>query len=435
MKTTKVIIILLVSFFFLQDIFAQEVVEKKEELKKITIDAELRTRGEILNGYKSLPTENNFANYTINQLTRLNFGFENDKMEFYISLQDSREWGEGDIYTATGNFGNTASIDVFQAWAKLKLSDNSNLQLGRQKLAVDDQRLVCARGWSNYGISYDAASLNYKKEGLTFSMVLSYNNETYNAFAADYGTIKMKSMDYIHVGKKFNDNFYASFITLFSGFQSDGSPTVIQFKNTSGLFVKYDDKKLLAKAEAYYQMGKTITSQDVAAYLFNAEAGYNFGAAYFGAGIDYLSGQDLNETEKYQSFDVLYGARFKYYGNLNYFLTSGSTKNGGLVNPFVKLGLKFKEKHSLTAYYHMFQLAQDVVNPTTTEVYDKNLGSEIDIMYKYKLNKEIQIEAGYHTAFVSETLEAFKGVAAGESETPQWFWLSITFKPTLFKSK
>ena len=159
------------------------------------------------------------------------------------------------------------------------------------------------------------------------------------------------------------------------------------------------------------------------------------GIPYFGVGIDYISGQDPNETETYQAFDNFYGARFKFNGNLNYFVTPGSTKNGGLVNPFVKLGLKFNKKHSLTAYYHMFQTNQDVVNATTGEVYDKDLGSEIDLIYTYKINKEINIKAGYHTAFVSKTLESFKNVTVGESETPQWFWVMFTFKPKLFTSK
>jgi len=435
MKTTKLIIILFVSFFFSQEILAQK--EKKDEKKsKLKIDASLRTRGEVINGYKSLPTENNSPNLVTSQQTRLNFGYENSKMKFYLSLQDARIWGEGDIVTGTGNFGNTASVDVFQAWASLKLSSSTDIKFGRQKLAVDGQRLIGGRGWNNNGLAYDAATLTYKKNGLSLNLVMSFNNQKYGVFVEDYDLDekKMKSMNYLHISKKFNDDLYMSFLTLFTGFQPAGSPTIVQFKNTSGIFMKYDNKKIFAASEVYYQLGKTIGGQDVAAYLFNAEAGYNFGIPYIGAGIDYISGQSQDETEKYQAFDNFYGARFKFNGNLNYFVVPKSTKNGGLVNPFFKLGLKFNKKNSLTAYYHMFKTAQDVVNGTG-ENYDKNLGSEIDLIYTHKINKEIILKAGYHTAFVSETLESFKGVTIGESETPQWFWVMLTFKPTLFSSK
>ena len=440
MKTTKVLIILLVSFFFSQEIFAQETEKKEEKKSEFKVDASLRVRTEAINGYKKLPTENNNPNLTTDQQTRLNFAYKKDKMKFYISLQDARTWGEGDIRTGTGNFGNTASLDVFQAWASLKLGANSNLKLGRQALKVDGQRLIGARGWSNNGLSYDAAAFNFKKDGLSLSVVTSFNNQKYNLFADEYDTVtfNLKSMNYIHVGKKFNKNLYASFLALFTGKQPKNSPTIVQFKTTTGAFIKYNDSKLFAKGEAYYQLGKTIDGVDVAAYMFNAETGYNFGIPYIGVGVDYISGQDkdTDKADKFQSFENFYGARFKFNGNLNYFVLPKSTKFGGLVNPFVKLGLKMNKKNSLTAYYHMFQTQQDVVaDAATGELYDKNLGSEIDIIYTYKINKEINIKAGYHTAFVSETLESFKGVTVGESETPHWFWLMFTFKPKLFSSK
>ena len=156
MKITKIVIILSISFFFSQEIFAQEVEKKEEKKSEFKVDASLRVRGEAVNGYKKLPTENTEPNYTIDQQTRLNFAYKNNKMKFYISLQDARTWGQGNIRAGSGNFGDSASISAYQAWASLNLGANSNLKLGRQALKVDDQRLVCARGWSNNGLSYDA---------------------------------------------------------------------------------------------------------------------------------------------------------------------------------------------------------------------------------------------------------------------------------------
>ena len=83
----------------------------------------------------------------------------------------------------------------------------------------------------------------------------------------------------------------------------------------------------------------------------------------------------------------------------------------------------------------MLQTAQDVADAANPgEFYDKNLGSEFDMIYTYKMAKGISIKAGYHIALPTETMEIFKGVQTQECETPQWFWLMMTFKPTLFSS-
>lgn len=53
-------------------------------------------------------------------------------------------------------------------------------------------------------------------------------------------------------------------------------------------------------------------------------------------------------------------------------------------------------------------------------------------MYIQKVNKEINIKAGFSHSMPSETLENFKG-AAGTDKTPFWGWIMLTVKPTFFK--
>jgi len=437
MKKINLIAILLFILFVNNSIIAQND-KNKEKKSEFTVDAQLRTRGNIINGYKKLPSETNYPSYVIEQRTRLGFGYKTNLLEMKIIFQDARIWGDENLYTKTGVFGDSASIDLKEGWAALKLNESLKLKIGRQELHLDDGRIVCNRNWNNQSLSYDAAVFKYKKNNFLLDVALSYNNNLLNLFAGEYDPVKMKSLNYIYLKKKFNKDLSVSLSSIFSGYQPAGSPNVIQFKTTIGPFIKFNNKKLFAKAEFYYQLGKTIDGVDVRAYFLNAEAGYQINKIYVGAGIDYLSGQDPNtaRTEKFQAFDLLYGARFKYYGNFNYLLTPGSTKYGGAVNPFVKISAKFNKKNNLTLFYHMFQTAQDVANPANPgEFYDKKLGSEIDMIYTYKVAKDISVKAGYHIAFPTETMEIFKGLQAGESETPQWFWLMFIFKPTLFSSK
>lgn len=437
MKRFKLLYLIILTLTLSQLTFAQDK-KKEKEKPEFTVDAQLRTRANMINGYKKLPTESNDACFVIEQRTRLGFGYKTNLLEMKITFQDARIWGDGNLFTQTGAFGDSASIDLKEGWAALRFNDYLKLKIGRQELSIDDERLVGKRNWSNPGLSYDAAVFKYKKNDFSIDVVLSYNNTILNLFAGEFSPIKIKSLNYVYLKKKFSKDLQVSLSSIFSGYQPEGSPTVIQFKTTIGPHIKYDNKKLFMKGEFYYQLGKTIDGVDVSAYLLNTELGYYINKVYIGAGIDYLSGQDTDtdRNEKFQAFDILYGARFKYYGNLNYMVTPSSTKYGGVINPFAKFNTKFNKKNKLALTYHMFQTAQKVADPGNPgEFYDSSLGSEIDMIYTHKLAKGISIKAGYHIAFPTATMEIFKGLQPGESETPQWFWLMLTIKPTLFSSK
>ena len=81
---------------------------------------------------------------------------------------------------------------------------------------------------------------------------------------------------------------------------------------------------------------------------------------------------------------------------------------------------------------HNFQLAQDVTD-ANGDLYDKALGQEIDISFARKIAKGVSLKVGFSTAMPSKTLEQFKGLAIGDSTTPQWGWVMFTFKPQFMK--
>jgi len=91
MRTIKLLMILLLIGVFTSTIHAQ-----------FSLDAELRTRGEANNGYRTLPTENSQTAFFISQRTRLNLSFKKEKFSTYISLQDVRLWGQEDFVNKTG---------------------------------------------------------------------------------------------------------------------------------------------------------------------------------------------------------------------------------------------------------------------------------------------------------------------------------------------
>ena len=61
---------------------------------QLKIDTELRPRFEYRHGYKTLFPDNTDPAAFVSQRTRLNAGFKNEKLNFYLSLQDVRVWGD-----------------------------------------------------------------------------------------------------------------------------------------------------------------------------------------------------------------------------------------------------------------------------------------------------------------------------------------------------
>ena len=83
---------------------------------------------------------------------------------------------------------------------------------------------------------------------------------------------------------------------------------------------------------------------------------------------------------------------------------------------------------------HKFYLANPVLVGGAV-IDDKDLGSEVDLMYTYKILKDVSLQAGFSYYFTTETLKEVKRVSATDVNSPYWAWAMITFKPELFKSK
>lgn len=409
------------------------------------ISAQLRPRAEMDNGTFTPRNDSTATAYYISQRSRIKLNYNTDKFEMRFSLQDVRVWGNGNIYTSTGVFASTHSVDIYEAWFKIKFGSSTNLVIGRQELKYDDQRLISWRNWSQFGLTYDALVFNHKKKDWEINVGLSYNNMiNENNGKPMYGgelfnsNNLMKSFNFVRVNKKFSEKLSATFIATGAGYQKANNPDVLYMMGTFGLWAKYKTGGFEAKANAYYQMGKAQSGKEVSAYMFTINPSYRTGAFKFGVGLDYLSGDDASGSDylsKVKTFNKMYGAVFAYYGNMNYYsYMPGSTKNGGLVDIYPNVEFTFEKKHVLRGYYHFFSLANQIMlNATLVE--DQDLGQEFDLMYIYKYSKELTLQAGLSYYFTTETLERAKGVEVGNVSSPYWAWLMLTFKPTLFTSK
>ncbi len=407
---------------------------------QFVINAELRTRAEANHGYKSLPTESSETAFFLSQRTRINLKYNKDKFTTYISLQDVRLWGQEDMANKTGVQASSIGLDVSQAWFNWEFAKNWNLKIGRQIWDYDDGRFLASRNWNQYALSWDALLLHYDKNDFHFHMGSSINNtyishdkSAFDATGNPYEEIlgyRIRYFNFVWLQFHVNENLSLSIADYMASYLKKDTKSTFYTLNTTGIHVDYHSKKWKALANAYYQFGNNGFGKDISAYMLTFSANYKVNKFNVGAGIDYLSGND--DTKGYQAFNLMYGSRFKYYGWMNYYLTTSSTKDGGLIDVYPNIKMTINKKHSVCATYHMFWLAQKAYSIPEGGDYsylDKNLGAELDIGYKYTYNKRMHIQMHFGYYFATETLEYIKGVSKDASTSPFWASVMLTYRP------
>lgn len=120
---------------------------------------------------------------------------------------------------------------------------------------------------------------------------------------------------------------------------------------------------------------------------------------------------------------------------MDYFYVATGSPTGGLSNPFFKIKYAGRSKRfSAGLDYHYFSLAKDQKDINGNAI-DKYLGSELDLVTTYSLNKITAIEWGFSVMAATKSMEYAKGITPNTAElTGTWSYLMISVKPEfLFK--
>lgn len=393
---------------------------------QLTVSGELRPRAEYRKGYKTLTADGSDAALFVSQRTRLNTQFTSEDYTLFISFQDVRVWGDvPQLNTADKN-----GLAVHEAWGQVKFNPNFAVKLGRQEIIYDDHRIFGDVGWTQQARSHDAAIFKFGNENYKLDLGVAYNQDEEAIFGNIYTvTGNYKAMQYAWFHKDWR-NFNASFLFLNNGLQNIAAEE-IRYSQTYGTRLKYKANAVLSlNVNAYLQSGKDVLDNDLNAYLVGLDLGYKASSKLnLGLGFEIQSGND-NATigNKNKAFTPFYGTNHKFNGFMDYFYVGNHANSVGLVDIFAEIGTKLGEKSSLTAFVHNFSAQAEI-----TDGVEKQLGTEIDLVYSHKLNKDVTIGAGYSQMFASEGLEALKNNADGNVNN--WAWLMLTIKPTLFTSK
>jgi hypothetical protein len=394
------------------------------------IDAQYNLRFEARDGYKQLVPADVIPAVFISQRSRFSFGYETDKLKLKFTPQDIRVWGDELLSSSTGVFGDNSALDLYEAYAELKLCDKFSLKVGRQQLIYDKEWILSARNWNQNGLSYDAVVLKFKFNSWDIHAGGSWNSTGENVSENLYAPDRIKSLNFLWLKNKINDEVNFSLSHYASGVTETDSTNTLHFRQTSSIYGEYVSDKLVTKANAFYQFGKNKKGYNVNAYLFDAEISFPLGKFTPGLGISYLSGDKNLENTEDNLFDMLYGARHRYFGHMDYFSTfSKNTASGGVMDPYLNLKYDLSKKMKVTNMTHYFQLAQ--INSSTPD--KKDLGIENDFEFAYKFNDWGSLSGGYLFYLPSESLKTIQGV--NDAEYQQFFYLQLTLTPTLFKSE
>lgn len=410
---------------------------------QFSIKAELRTRAELNHGLMTLPVEGSETALFVSQRSRLNLNYKNDKFTAKFAMQDVRLWGENDIATKTGIQTSTKGFSISEAWFDWNFSKNWGLKTGRQVWNYDDGRLLSHRNWNQYGLFYDAFLLHLDKDDFQFHLGSSINNTWIGFDKTSFNPnssyeeplgYRIKYFNFLWMKFYASKKFSISLSEYIANYLAPNTTSTLYTLATTAAHLDFHTEKTKILANVFYQYGSKSSSQKENSYMLTLSGKHKLDAIEIGAGLDYMSG----DGENTQAFDIMYGARHKYNGWMNYYVIPKSTKDGGLIELNANIKWSINKQHSVYASFHQFSLETPIYESMVGgdySDYKKNLGSELDLNYTYKYNKSFNIQAFFGYYFATKTTEFVKSIPEGSSTSPFWASIMLTFKPQLFKTE
>ena len=413
-------------------LFAQE--------NEFDMSLQLRPRTEYRNGaYRPLQTGEEPAILTHNR-TRLTMNYSNkDKLKMRVSLQNINIWGQANQVQPLNATNN--NIGLFEAYADIKLSENMRTKIGRQMIALDDDRIFGTFDWHPAGRSHDALNISWKKQNTevqsyfafnqNYNTIGNVNNPTGQYFSPENAQ-PYQHLQMIYAKYNFTPKHYLSVLANNIGFKDFKTDNKTYNMQTIGANYFGNGNLWNVGLSAYYQFGETNVGRKTSATLLSAVVDYKINKpSKIGLGIDYLSGDDTNKNTQTSTnvFNTLYGTHHKFYGIMDYFYTGNPHGNVGLLDTYVRYSSVINPKLSISAVGHFFNSGAKIYQNNQKK--SNYLGSELDLSFNYNIMKNVSLTGGYSNFFNTESLRYLKKTpnARGNQD---WVWLSLNINPQIF---
>lgn len=172
---------------------------------QFSLTGQLRTRTELRNGYGTLNKDTSAAFFT-SQRARLTFGYKWDRLNFNLSVQDVRVWGQ-DASSISATEGNR--LMIHEAWAEVTLLNINDttikakgldylaFKIGRQTLIYDDVRLLGDLDWLQQARRHDAILLKAVHHGWQVDAGTGFNQNNDNVGNAGTGYVAANVPQYV----------------------------------------------------------------------------------------------------------------------------------------------------------------------------------------------------------------------------------------------
>ncbi|MDL2257240.1 alginate export family protein [Bacteroidales bacterium OttesenSCG-928-I14] len=414
-------IILLVNTFCL---FAQD------RQDSFSISTQLRSRGEYRNGSLFPREEGEMPATFINDRARLSLNYKRPNLEMRLSGQHVGVWGQDPQIDRNGRFM------LNEAWGKISYKD-FYVQIGRQAISYDDERILGTLDWNTSGRFHDALKAGYSNKLNSVDLILAFNQNEEKVIGGSFyapGGQPYKSLQTIHYHYGNNNTpFNISFLAMNTGWQiGDVNNASNKFMQTIGTYMTYKEDYWNLSASGYYQTGKNNQNASVSAYMANISFMLKPNKVWsFALASDYLSGNSQNSS-KVNAFNPLYGTHHKFYGTMDYFYASAfiNNLNPGLWDNNLSVFMKASKKLDASITYHNFLTAENIY--FDNKKYDKYLGSEIDLQLNWTIMPDVKLMAGYSIMFADSTMDILKG--GNHKSWQDWGWISINIAPQIFST-
>lgn len=334
-------------------------------------------------------------------------------------------------------------IDLEQLFFDIRIplptaeKDSMTFRAGRQDLIYGAQRLISPLDWANVRRTFEGVKLSTVTGNNTLDLFLVrpviVDKEELNdgdgnqTFYGVYDTLNLPQLG----GKdaKTKAEFY--FLGL-SQTQAPNRPIDVD-TYTLGARISSNPKPFDFDVEVMYQFGDSGTN-DINAYALAIEGGYTFDTTWSPRvylGFDYASGDDNPNDGEKGTFNQLFPLGHAYFGYIDVI----GRQNIMSIHPGVQLTFvkdrPYAKSVKLRADYHWFWRAE-----TSDALYNAGggviraaggsdqdyVGSELDLLLDWQVNRHLSFYVGYSHFFAGDFLED-----TGASDDIDFFYVAGQF--------
>ncbi len=386
--------------------------------QEITFTGQLRERTEFSG--KSFVQGTSMDVYHLLR-TRLNAAAKLENAGITVEIQDARLFGSEPSTLNEGNLyqRNNGGLDLTMAYLTVRdvAGTGLNAHVGRMGLEYGNYRYIGRQDASNLTVSYDGAVVSYTKNALSIDLFGAALRRNEDFFSID-------DMRTIYQRDEFLTGLWSTWKSENGGYHAfvlfDNPRYVQNTQSQSNRFtlgIQGDQKIGLfaAGVEAAYQLGTTgampagfPAHADIGAYFVAVRAGMQipgYERLRVDLSIERLSGNEPpaegTRDRTYEQFSMLYGNRFKFFGNMNVFtgefFSSSAVRNNGLQDVSFSVSTIMIPGLSLGAVAHLFHETVDPGSYVAKNFggYSSYLGLETDITMTWQAYKQLRVTGAF----------------------------------------